>query len=496
MSDQIHSRWPLKTKLSIDLSTEGHCGYSFPKADVPQATPPEKDCRSEKLRFPELSELSAVRHFTRLSQQNFSIDAGMYPLGSCTMKYNPRVNEVTASNRGFTRLHPRTPAKFSQGALKLMFELENLLSEISGLSRVTLQPAAGAQGEYLGIKMIRACLNDRGENRNKIIIPESAHGTNGASAAMCGYDVLHLKSNERGLVDFKQLEELTQSGDVAGLMLTNPNTLGLFETDIIKICDLIHDRGGLVYCDGANLNAMLGMTRPGDAGVDCMHFNMHKTFTTPHGGGGPGCGGLGVSKTLIPYLPTPTVERIPSGEDEYHLVEDHPQSVGKIKDYYGHFLMMVRAYTYIRELGAKGVQKVGEDAVLLANFVRKELEGHYHIPFTQACMHEVVLTDKKQLENGIKTLDIAKRLIDEGFHPPTTYFPLVVSGALMIEPTETESLQMVEHFCNTMKLIAKEASEENAFEKHFKDRPRFMSYARVNETLAARQLKLTWKDLD
>jgi len=376
-----------------------------------------------------------------------------------------------------------------------MFELENLLSEISGFSRISLQPAAGAQGEYLGIKMMRACLTDRGETRNKIIIPESAHGTNGASAAMCGYDVLPLRSNEYGLVDFAQLDELTKSGDVAGLMITNPNTLGLFETEIQKICKLIHDRGGLVYLDGANLNAMMGITRPGDAGVDCMHFNMHKTFTTPHGGGGPGCGGLGVSKTLIPYLPTPTVEKIPSGDDEYVLVENEEKSVGKIKDYYGHFLMMVRAYTYIRELGARGVKKVGEDAVLLANFIRKDLEGHYDIPFPKTCMHEVVLTDKFQVKNGVKTLDIAKRLIDEGFHPPTTYFPLIVSGALMIEPTETESLNMVEEFCNTMKLIAKEASEEDAFEKHFKDRPRHMAYARVNETLAARQLKLTWKDL-
>jgi glycine dehydrogenase subunit 2 len=280
-------------------------------------------------------------------------------------------------------------------------------------------------------------------------------------------------------------------------MITNPNTLGLFETQIDQICKMIHDRGGLVYCDGANLNAMLGTTRPGDAGVDCMHFNMHKTFTTPHGGGGPGCGGLGVAKSLVPYLPIPTVEKDPSGaENSYLLSNEREKSVGKIKDYYGHFLMMVRAYTYIRELGARGIQKVGRDAVLLANFVRKELEDFYEIPYPQECMHEVVLSDKRQQQNGISTLHIAKRLIDEGFHPPTVYFPLVVSGALMIEPTETESLRMVEHFCNTMKSIANEASEENAFEKHFKDRPRKMAYAKVDETTAARKLKLTWKDLN
>lgn len=490
------SHWPLKTQLSLELGCEGHHGYSFPKSDVPKAPAPTTMARERKLQFPELSELSAVRHFTRLSQQNFSIDAGMYPLGSCTMKYNPRINEVTSAFRGFTRLHPKTPVKFAQGALKLMFELEVLLAEISGFSRVSLQPAAGAQGEYLGIKMMKACLEARGETRKKMLIPESAHGTNGASARMCGFEVVPLKTSETGLVDFKELDELTKAGDVAGLMITNPNTLGLFESDISKICALIHERGGLVYCDGANLNAMLGTTRPGDSGVDCMHFNMHKTFTTPHGGGGPGCGGLGVSKTLVPYLPVPTVEKDQDSKEEAFVFKfDNEDSVGKIKDHYGHFLMMVRAYTYIRELGAEGIKKVGEDAVLLANFIRKQLEEHYHIPFPRECMHEVVLTDKLQAKNGVKTLDIAKRLIDEGFHPPTTYFPLVVSGALMIEPTETESLQMVEHFCDTMIKIAKEASEENAHERHFQGRPRHVAYGKVDETLAARKLRLTWKDL-
>jgi glycine dehydrogenase subunit 2 len=490
------SNWPLKTKLSLLQSNPGHEGFSLPENDVPEAPPPTHSAREGRLKLPELSELDVVRHFTRLSQLNFSIDGGMYPLGSCTMKYNPRVNELTSGMRGFSRLHPLTPDKFAQGALELMFHFENLLSEISGFSRVSLQPAAGAQGEYLGIKMMRACFESRGERRSKILIPQSAHGTNGASAAMCGYSVLPVRSTVSGLADLAQIEELTRGGDVAGIMITNPNTLGLFETDILKITQLIHDRGGLIYCDGANLNAMLGVTRPGDAGIDCMHFNMHKTFTTPHGGGGPGCGGLGVSKALVPFLPVPTVERNPSGAEDFILDSNRPQSVGKIKDHYGHFLMMVRAYTYIRELGAEGIQKAGRDAILLANYIRMRLKDHYDIAFDRTCMHEVVFTDKRQQKNGVKTLDIAKRLIDEGFHPPTIYFPLIVQGALMIEPTETESLRNVEKFCETMIQIAKEAQEENAFEKHFKDRPHHVAYGRVNETLAAKQLKLTWKDLE
>jgi glycine dehydrogenase subunit 2 len=489
------SNWPLRTRLSIENSRAGHTAYSLPKLEVPSAPPPSRHCRAQAPKLPELSELEVVRHFTRLSTLNFSIDNGMYPLGSCTMKYNPRVNECTASFKGFTRLHPKTPARFSQGALQLMFELENLLSEISGFARVSLQPAAGAQGEYLGIKMIKACLKARGDNRSKILIPESAHGTNGASAAMCGYKVLPLKTGPDGLVDFKQVDELTRSGDVAGIMITNPSTLGLFESDILRITNLIHERGGLVYCDGANMNAMLGLTRPGDAGIDCMHFNMHKTFTTPHGGGGPGCGGLGVSKTLIPFLPVPTVEKNPSGSDDFVLDYKRPQSVGAIKDYYGHFLMMVRAYTYIRELGAEGIQKVGRDAILLANYIRMRLAPHYEVAFDKPCMHEVVISDKRQQKNGIKTIDIAKRLIDEGIHPPTIYFPLIVPGAMMIEPTETESLASVERFCQAMIQIAEEAKEEDAFEKHFQNRPHKMAFGRVNETLAAKQLKLTWKDL-
>lgn len=488
------SQWPLKSNLLRDLSTKGHHAYSLPDRKVASAPAP-KNPRGDALDLPELSELDVVRHFTRLSTLNYSIDAGMYPLGSCTMKYNPRINELTASQPEFVHLHPNTPPHLAQGALELMYRLENALAEISGFARVTLQPAAGAQGEYAGIRMIRACLEARGDARKKILIPESAHGTNGATAAICGYEVVPIQATPRGLLDLDQVEKLTRDGDVASIMITNPNTLGLFEEEIHKVSSLLHDRGGLVYCDGANLNAMLGITRPGDAGVDVMHFNMHKTFTTPHGGGGPGCGAAGVSKTLIPFLPVPTVEKDANNSDLFTLDYERPESIGKVKDFYGHFLMMVRAYTYIRELGADGIKKVGQDAILLANYIRVRLKPYFDIAYDRACMHEVVFTDKKQNKNGVKTLDIAKRLIDMGIHPPTVYFPLIVPGALMIEPTETESLASVEAFCSAMIQIAKEAEEEGAFEKHFANTPRRMPFGRINETKAAKDLVLTWRQM-
>ena len=487
--------WPLLTKLSKDLSVKGREGFSLPKIDTEAPAPSDKFARKKAPQLPELSELDVVRHFTRLSTLNYSIDGGFYPLGSCTMKYNPRINEATASDPAFVHLHPLTPAHLAQGALELMYRLENELAQISGFARVSLQPGAGAQGEYTGIQMIRACLESRGNARRRILIPESAHGTNGATAAMCGYEVVPLKTTEQGLVDLAQVEHFTREGDVAGIMITNPNTVGLFERQIQDITKLIHERGGLVYCDGANMNAMLGITRPGDAGVDVMHFNMHKTFTTPHGGGGPGCGGAGVSKTLVPFLPVPTVERNSNSTDEYMLDFDRPQSIGKVKDFYGHFLMMVRAYTYIRELGAKGVQKAGQDAVLLANYIRARLKPYYEIAYDQACMHEVVFTDKRQLKNGVKTLDIAKRLIDLGFHPMTVYFPLIVPGAMMIEPTETESLSTVESFCQAMIQIAKEAEEPGGYEKYFANSPKTVPFGRVNETKGAKDLILTWAQL-
>ncbi len=488
--------WPLRTKLLIEESTLGQEGFSLAEAQVSPKKSPSSELNRDttELKLPQMSELAVVRHFTRLSQLNYSIDGGFYPLGSCTMKYNPRINELTSSDSRFSRLHPLTPDSYAQGALELMYRLEKSLCEISGFERVTLQPGAGAQGEYTGLQMIKKCLLSRGHtHKTKILIPESAHGTNGATATLCGFEVISLKANDKGLLNVEDIEQHCKVGNVAGLMITNPNTVGLFEENIRKITDVIHQYGGLVYCDGANFNAMLGITRPGDAGIDVMHFNMHKTFTTPHGGGGPGCGGAGVSKTLVPFLPTPTVEKIESGgKASYKLNFNNPQSIGKVKDFYGHFLMMVRAYTYIRELGPEGVLKAGEDAVLNANYIRSKLKDYYDIAFDRPCMHEVVFTDKKQNANGVKTLDIAKRLIDKGFHPPTVYFPLIVQGALMIEPTETEDLSTLDNFITAMIEIAKEAAEPGGFDKYFAGAPRNMPYSKVNETQAAKDLKLTW----
>lgn len=485
--------WRLEPTLSINMSNKGRKGYSLPSCDVP-LVPPKTQARKSELNLPEVSELDAVRHYTNLSYLNFSIDAGMYPLGSCTMKYNPRINEYTASNPDFN-IHPLTPDHLAQGCLELIYKLENCLAEISGFARISMQPGAGAQGEYAGIRMIRECLKARGDVRKKIIIPESAHGTNPATAVMCGYEVIPVKAGPNGILELEEIDRLTKEGDVAALMITNPNTVGLFETNIKAITDLIHERGGLVYCDGANLNAVLGITRPGDWGVDVMHFNLHKTFTTPHGGGGPGCGAVGVSKTLVPFLPVPQIERNLNKAASFERIYDSQSSVGKIKAYFGHFLMMVRAYTYIRELGAEGVKKVGEDAVLLANYIRVRLKDHYHIAFDRPCMHEVIFSDKKQNAYGIKTMDIAKRIIDKGFHPPTVYFPLIVPGSLMIEPTETESFENVEALCKAFIEIAEEAQKPGGKETYFDGSPKTTPVTRVDETLAVRNLVLSWKDL-
>jgi len=484
--------WPQPTPLLKEQSKKGHEGYSLAESEFAEAEKiPATLTRKSVPTLPELSELDVVRHFTRLSQLNYSIDGGMYPLGSCTMKYNPRINEVTGSHPLFARLHPLSPESTVQGAMELMWNLEGMLKEISGFERVTLIPAAGAQGEYTGLQIIRAYLKDKGINKNKILIPDSAHGTNPATAAMCGFEVVSLKSNAEGLLDKEVVLKFCQEGDVAGIMLTNPNTLGLFEREIQKICEIVHDHGALVYCDGANMNAMIGLTRPGDAGVDVMHFNQHKTFTTPHGGGGPGCGAVGVCAKLVPYLPTPLLKKTDSA---FEWETTNSKSMGPIKDFHGHFMMMLRSYTYIRELGSTGIQKIGRHAVLLANYVRSRLGKTYEVAYPRPCMHEVVLNDRLQQKNGIKTLDIAKRLLDFGYHPPTVYFPLIVPGALMIEPTETETLATVEHFCEAMEQIAKEATEEGAHEKYFKNSPKNLPFAKIDETKAARDLKLTWKD--
>lgn len=484
----------IRFPLSIEQSREGHTGYSLPKEDFSNLKAvPSNLSRKKKATLPELSELQVVRHFTNLSTANYSIDSGMYPLGSCTMKYNPRINEKTASDPRFLNVHPRTPERFSQGCLAVMYELQELLREISGFEQISLQPAAGAQGEYVGIRMIRAYHDQKGNKKSKILIPMSAHGTNCATAVMCGYQVVPIRAGENGILSVESVKKECADGEVAGIMITNPNTVGLFEEDIVKIAECLHEVDALVYCDGANLNAKLGLTRPGDAGVDVMHFNLHKTFTTPHGGGGPGCGAVGVSSRLQPFLPTPILIKDSSGN--YRLDKNFPSSIGAVKDYNGHFLMMVRALTYIRELGPEGIKKISHDAILLANYVRKRLEGTYQVAYDRPCMHEVVLTDKNQKEYGVKTIDIAKRLIDLGIHPPTIYFPLIVDGALMIEPTETESLEEVENFCQKMIQISEEAASEKGFERFFEGAPKTTPTTRVNETKAARDLVLSWNEI-
>jgi glycine dehydrogenase subunit 2 len=400
------------------------------------------------------------------------------------MKYNPKINEKAARLPGFAELHPHTPDHLSQGALQLMYELQDALGEVSGFPAITLQPAAGAQGEFAGMLMIRACHEANGERRTKVLIPDTAHGTNPASAALCGYQVVPIASD--GQLSAAAVAEAMDS-DVAGLMITNPNTLGLYEKEIREICQIVHDGGGLVYCDGANLNALMGISRPGDIGIDVMHFNLHKTFSTPHGGGGPGSGPVGVVEALQPFLPVPQVVRSEAG---YRLDYDRPQSIGRVKAFAGHFGILVRAYAYILAMGGDGLRRATELAVLNANYVRARLEGVYDLPYKQRSLHEVVFSENN-LANDCHTLDVAKRLIDYGFHPPTIYFPLVVKGALMIEPTETESKQVLDEFCDALLAIAAEAQEHPELLKQAPVRARVK---RLDEALAARKPKLRWED--
>jgi len=473
----------LNEKLMFEHSDPGRKGYSLPALDVPDATLPPELTRAEVAGFPELSEVDVVRHFTRLSTWNYGVDSGFYPLGSCTMKYNPKVNEAAARLPGLAGVHPYAPEHLAQGALALMYHLQCALAEISGFSAVTLQPAAGAHGELTGMLVIRACLEARGDSRKKVIIPDTAHGTNPATAALCGYEVLPVASD--GILSAAAVEAVMDE-EVAALMITNPNTLGLFESEIKEICDIVHAKGGLVYCDGANLNALLGIARPGDMGIDVMHFNLHKTFATPHGGGGPGAGPVGVSAELAPFLPVPLVVREGEG---YRLDFDLPRSVGRVKAFYGNFGIMVRAWAYIRSMGGEGLRHATEMAVLNANYIRARLEGTYHLPHPRRSMHEVVFSDR-DLGGGCHTLDVAKRLIDYGYHPPTVYFPLVVKGAIMIEPTETECLEVLDEFCDAMLAIAREAQEspELLHEAPLKTRTR-----RFDETAAARNPRLKWE---
>ncbi len=472
-------------KMIFDLSVEGRRAYSLPALDVPEKNLadiiPADHLRSESLDFPELFELDIIRHYTNLSNKNFGVDTGFYPLGSCTMKYNPKINEQMARLEGFANLHPLQDESTVQGALRLMYELDKSLCEITGMDKMTLNPAAGAHGEFTGINMIKAYHEHRGDfKRDKVIVPDSAHGTNPATAVMAGCSVIEVKSGKDGLVDVESLKEVV-GDDTCALMLTNPNTVGLFEGHIQEITDIVHQAGGLVYYDGANANAIMGHARPGDMGFDVVHLNIHKTFTTPHGGGGPGCGPVGVKKILEPFLPKPTVEK---KDDRYYLEYDIPNSMGRVKDFQGHFGIMVRAYTYILMMGADGLKEASTMAVLNANYIKEMLKDDYKLAYDTVCKHEVIFAGLKDNADGaVRTLDVAKRLLDMGFHPPTVYFPLIVPEALMIEPTETESKETLDEFIAAMKQIAKEARENPT---ELQNAPLTTLVRRPDETLAAR----------
>ena len=478
--------------LIYEISSPGRVAVTLPESDVPEADLPRGMVRAE-LPLPEVSELDLVRHFVRLSQLNYGIDTGFYPLGSCTMKYNPKVHEDAARLTGFAQTHPLQDPSTAQGNLALMFSLQEWLKEIGGFAGVSLQPAAGAHGEFTGILILRAYFRDRGETkRTKILIPNSAHGTNPATTAMSGLEVVELPSDSRGNIDLETLRVACDE-TVAGLMLTNPNTLGLFEEHVLEVADLVHGCGGLLYGDGANMNALLGIVRPGDLGFDVLHFNLHKTFTTPHGGGGPGCGPVGVVDRLVDYLPGPVVEVVEDGDEDqaplYVLVMP-PKTIGRVKSFHGHFGMHVRAYTYMRMQGKSGLRAVSDHAVLNANYLRVRLQGTYPIPYDRICMHEFVAEGRWEEAPGVRALDIAKRLMDYGFHPPTNYFPLIVHEALMIEPTETESVQTLDSFAEAMVAIAQEARSDPEL---LRTAPHKTPFGRLDEVQAAKALVLCCK---
>jgi glycine dehydrogenase subunit 2 len=474
--------------LIFEHSKKGRRGYRLPALDVPESDDvPSSLLRREIAGEVEVSEVDVIRHFTRLSKLNVSIDAGLYPLGSCTMKHNPRINEELARTPGFAQSHPLQPDHQVQGNLELLWHLEQTLKEIFGLPRVTLQPVAGAHGELTGILMVHKALATSGNPRKYILIPDSAHGTNPASAAFAGYEIKELKSNARGTVDVQTLEAAVTE-DVAALMITVPNTLGVFESDIRQFADILHAKGAYLYCDGANLNSFVGIARPGDMGIDVIHSNLHKTFSTPHGGGGPGAGPVGVSEKLIPYLPTPTVERRDDGT--FYLDSNHPQSIGRMRAFNGNFGVLVRALSYMRSMGPEGMRRIAQLAVLNANYIRTRLKGAYHLPYDAPSLHEVVFSDKNQLPHEVHTLDIAKRLMDYGFHPPTIYFPLIVAGALMIEPTESEPKEELDAFCDAMLAIARESEERPEL---VRSAPHTTPVRRLDEARAARVPVLRWK---
>jgi glycine dehydrogenase subunit 2 len=475
--------------LIFERSSPGKRGYQLPALDVPgvdaAAVLGSGNVRDEIEGFPEVSEVEAIRHFTRLSTWNYAIEYGMYPLGSCTMKYNPRVNELVARIDGLSWAHPYQPESLSQGAMEINAKLEEALAEITGMDAVSLQPAAGAQGELTGIMLIRALLEKRGNPRRKVLIPDSAHGTNPASVTISGYQVVNIRSTERGLLDLEALERAADD-QVAALMITNPNTLGVFEENIVQAAQILHRKGALLYMDGANMNALVGIARPGDFGVDVMHLNLHKTFSTPHGGGGPGGGPVAVKKILEPFLPIPRLKR--AGK-RWTWNYKRPQSIGRVRAFYGNFGVVVRALAYVMAHGS-GLRNATVDAVLNANYIRKKLEPYFDLPYNSPNMHEVVFSDERQARMGVRTGDIAKRLIDYGFHPYTVSFPLIVRGAMMIEPTETEGKQEIDQFVDAMISIAREIESDPDV---VRTAPHDTRTTRVDEVAAARRPVLRWR---
>lgn len=480
------------SKLIFEKSLAGSNTFTIPPAEVPEVnireSIPASLLRETPAALPDVSEVEAVRHFVDLSHKAFGVDNGFYPLGSCTMKYSPKINEWAARLPGFANLHPYQPVETVQGAMELLYNMQNMLTEITGMDALTLQPAAGAHGEMTGVMIIKAYHQHRNDHqRTKMMVPDSAHGTNPATAHVVGFDVVEVKSNSRGLVDIEDLKS-KMSPEVAGLMLTNPNTLGLFEEDIQDIAAVVHEGGGLLYYDGANLNAVMGISRPGDMGFDVVHLNLHKTFSTPHGGGGPGSGPVGVKSHLADYLPIPVVSK---QGDKFVFDYNRPLSIGKVKNFYGNFGVIVKAYAYILALGAEGIKDAAQQAVLNANYLRQQLKQYYHVPFDRLCKHEFIATAKNQMdENGVTTLDIAKRLTDYGFHPPTVYFPLIVKEALMIEPTETETRERLDGFVQAMAAIAEEARQKP---ETVTGAPHNAVIKRVDEVTAARNPVVKWE---
>jgi glycine dehydrogenase subunit 2 len=482
----------MKTKQStiFEISKPGRFALDLPKSDVPtyeiETLVPANLLRSKYAELPEVSQPDVMRHYTALSNRNFGVDSGFYPLGSCTMKYNPKVNEDVCRYPGFAEIHPLQDVESIQGALEILYQMELYLAEIAGMDAVTMQPVAGAHGELTGLKLIREYHRSRGEVRNKVIVPDSAHGTNPATATVCGLEIVEIKSNDDGSINLDALKAAVGL-DTAALMLTNPSTLGLFEKNIKEIAQIVHAAGGLLYYDGANTNAVMGIVRPGDMGFDVVHINLHKTFATPHGGGGPGSGPVGVKKELIPFLPVPIVTF--DGE-KYDLEYDRPLTIGRMHSFYGNFGVIVRAYAYIRTMGPDGLRQASEDAVLNANYCLSQLREDYYAPFDRYSMHECIITSKNQKQFGVKTLDIAKRLLDYGYHPPTIYFPLIVDEAIMIEPTETESKETLDGFIKAMREIAKEARTDVT---QILNAPHDTVVGRLDETAAARKPVVRWK---